>query len=112
MDFVPPLHVHTFSAHWRSLVVVGCTVVYWAAVHVEWLATMPQAPCSKVGATLMYSSAPATFTGSHCRSDEAVGAFTWQVTPRLHAACCWQLVSRWLWVALNCPVGHALHVRA
>ena len=112
MDAVPPLHVHTLRSHWRSLVVVGCTVVYWAAVHVEWLAHVPHASWASVGATFMYSSAPHTLTPVHCRSDDAVGAATWQVTPRLHTACAWQLVSRWLWVALNCPSGHAAHVRA
>ena len=112
MDAVPCAHVHTFRSHSRSLVAVAAWVSYWAAVHVEWLATVPHAPSSKVAATFMYSSAPTAFTAVHWRSDVAVGAATSHVTPRVHAPYAAQLVSRWLWVALKRPAGHALHVRA
>ena len=90
--------VHSLSWHSRSLVVVSSTDSYWALVHTVWLAHVPHASCSSVGATFMYCVAEHSLTALHTRLTEADGAVIWHVTPKEHVSHAAQLVWR-------CPVA-------
>ena len=61
----PPVHVHCFSAHWRSLVALAALDANWCSLHTACDAHVPGVV--GVGATAMYSLASHAFTSLHVR---------------------------------------------
>lgn len=79
VDPAPLAHVHTFSAHSRSLVGVSSTDSYWCDAHTLCAAHVPGNV--SVGFTFMYSVLEHLFTGEHTRFCVFDGAVLSYVVP-------------------------------
>jgi len=82
---VPLAHVHAFSEHPRSVVLVGALLSYWLALQVPGVAHVPLV--LRVGAIGWYSTPVQLTTGLHTRFCVALGAVVSYVVPSVHVVC-------------------------